>query len=170
MTLSEAVVIDQKVFAERMSMTYERFGRNPSKPVSAAYYQALSNSLTTQEFVTAAARIFNENTFFPSPAEFVDKAKGKVEDAAQLEWMEVMAAIAKDRAFQGLTESGKAALEVIGGRWAVRNTENVSFLRKDFISAYVAHERRDRQEKAAPALPSGALKQLAEGVIKDVPG
>jgi hypothetical protein len=160
-------VIDQKVFAERMSMIYERFGRNPSKPVSAAYYQALSNSLTTQEFVTAAQRIFVENTFFPSPAEFVDKAKGKVEDAAQLEWMEVMAAIAKDRKFQ-LSESGKAALEVIGGRWAVRNTENVSFLRKDFIAAFVAHERRDRAEKAAPALPSGALKELAENVIKDV--
>lgn len=158
-------MLDKRIFTEQMSVLADRFDRKLSQPVAKSYFETLSNSLTTEEFLSAAKRIFHESVFWPSPAEFVDKAKGKVEDAAQLEWMEVMAAIAKGRKAQ-LGESGKAALEAIGGRWAVRNTENVSFLRKDFIAAYVATERHDRQEKAAPALPDGKVKALAESLIK----
>lgn len=159
-------MLDKRIFVEQMATLADRFGRTVSAPVVNSYFEALSNSLTDEEFLSAAKRIFNESTYWPSPAEFVDKAKGRVEDAAQLEWMELMSAVANDRK-QQLSESGKAALEAVGGRYAVRSSLDISFIRRDFIAAYVAFERRDRSEKAVPALENGKVKALAESVLQN---
>lgn len=160
-------MLNKQVFAREMAILADRFGRSVSNPVLNSYYEALSNSLTDEEFIGAAKRIFNESQFWPSPSEFVDKARGRVEDAAQLEWMEVMGGIAEDRKFTGLTPSGKAALEAVGGRYAVRSSLDVGFIRRDFIAAYVASERRERGDAAVPELPSAKLKALAESVLKN---
>ena len=161
-------MLDKRIFAEHMAVLAERFDRKLSQPLTNSYYTALSNTLTTEQFIQAARLVLYEGNFWPSPAEFVDKVKGRIDEAAQLEWSEVMSAVTENRP-RRLTESGKAALSAVGGAFMVQNSTNPSGLRRDFIAAYVAAERRDRIEQATTALPDHRVKELAENIIQGRP-
>lgn len=137
--------IEPVVFARHMSLLAERFGRPVSKPVSAAYYQFLSRTLTTEEFICAANSIFAESTFWPSPMEFIDRARGSVEDQAQLEWMAIIAAVADNRPLPAISVAARSALKSVGDTWAVATSSDTPRLHRDFIAACTTILREERR-------------------------
>lgn len=145
-------MIDRQVFVRELTMLCERFERALTEPVMARYYEILSRALTTEQFEAAAVRAFGESTFFPSPAQLIDYALGSVDDAAELEWLELMRAIQDNRRAQ-LTDAGRAALAAIGGSWALQS-EPSDRLRRAWLPAYVAAARAQRAALVGRALPA----------------
>jgi hypothetical protein len=133
-------VIDPQVFAAEMTLLRERFGKALSQPVLARYYAYLSANLGTEEFQQAAIGIFNEEKFFPAPADFVHRVHGDLEHQAERQWAELMRAI-KANERSALSDVGRQALEEIGGRWTIENTgtdKDLGFKRGAFIKAFKA--------------------------------
>lgn len=81
-------MIDPVTFAAEMTILQNRFpgARNMPKEVIARYLDFLGERLTTQEFVTAAREIFNQDTFWPSPARFVEAVQGNPKQMADDAW------------------------------------------------------------------------------------
>lgn len=144
-------MIDKTAFVREIALLAARFERQLSEPVMARYYELLSRSLTTEQFESAAMRAFAESTWFPSPQQLIDYALGTIEDAAELEWLELMAATRDDRR-AALTDAGRSALAAIGGSWALQN-EPTDRLRQAWMRSYAAIGRAHRAALTGRALP-----------------
>jgi hypothetical protein len=131
-------VIDTDIFTAEMELLAERFNRQVSDPVFARYYDLISAHLTTAEFQQAAIAIFNEDRFFPAPADFVHRVHGDVESQAEREWAELLRAI-KAGERSNITDVGRKALAAVGGTWAIENCDSdkdLGFKRREFVKAY----------------------------------
>lgn len=146
-------MIDRVAFVREMTLLCERFDRALTEPVMARYYETLSAALSTEQFVCAARRAFDEAIWFPSPSQLIDYALGSVEDAAELEWLELMRATQQARRAQ-LTDAGRDALTAIGGSWALQ-TEAHDRLRRAWREAYIASAVARRRQLLGRALPAG---------------
>jgi hypothetical protein len=167
-------VIDHKVFAAEMKLLQERFNKPMSDPVFARYFAHVSAHLTTEEFMQAAIGIFNEERFFPAPQDFVDRVKGSLDEQAAREWGELMRAVkAGERSSIGPV--ARAALEKIGGRWAIDNCDSekdLGFKRKDFIDEFKSISNpplglRDAQQKELPLETARALVEKVSEAAND---
>jgi hypothetical protein len=144
-------MIDQGIFGKEITILCERFDRALTKPVMARYYEILTVQMDTAQFEMASRRIFAEETFFPSPATFIEKALGSIKNNAELEWLRLMEAQTKNERCE-LSQSGRRALTAIGGTWALRNVTNSSRLHSDFLSSYQAAELERRTQSVELAV------------------
>ena len=128
-------MIDKESFTEEMIELQAHFERKLSDTSFKRYHAILSQALTTDEFkqgiVWAYRYLKPHPSFFPSPEEIIQASQGSIKDRAILEWSNV----------QNLSEVGKKAFAEIGGSFAIKKSENLPFLRKEFIENFQAFAR-----------------------------
>jgi hypothetical protein len=143
-------MIDENVFLAEMTVLKKYFNRQIEDELLYRIYGILKDDLSTEQFQYSCQQIFRHEKFFPTPQNFLDYAKGSLDYQALDAW---------DNKFSdGLDESGKFAVSSLGGKNAIARSENIEFMRKDFLSAYKAHKT------APPKAPKPALPQAPEPV------
>jgi hypothetical protein len=130
-------MIDQKAFSAGMALLSDRFNRDVSEELSRGYYAILNREMDTAGFKVAVQQVFRHNRFWPSPQELIEACRGRAEELAETEWFRLMEAAQSGKRAE-LSISGKRALAAVGGDWALR-TEQTSYLRREFLKAYLAH-------------------------------
>ena len=128
-------MIDTSIFTEEMIELQAHFNKTLSDRTISRYKSIFDQALTTDEFkqgVIWAYRYLKPHpSFFPSPEEIIQASQGSIKDRAILEWSDI----------KNLSEVGKKAFAEIGGSFAIKNSENLSFLRKEFIENFQAFAR-----------------------------
>lgn len=171
-------MISKHIFAHQMGILADRIGRDLKAPTLRAYYQALSQSLTTQQFVAATTLAFRklsgEYRTWPSPAELielivpVDSPRLSGADAFE----QVLAItndprISVDDRLNRIRELGAAtvrAFRAAGGRREFEGIleADVKWLRRHFLEAYeAACEGGEAERSAALALESASQQVQA---------
>ena len=151
-------MIEREVFTREMALLAERFTRTLSAPVAARYYETLSANLTTLEFAVAARILFDEETFWPAPARFIEAVKPSGEAAAQDEWEKLLEAIRKNTRAE-LSEAGLYALKNVGGTWRIGQSHEVDqlpFIKREFLEAYQAFGKRQTAQEMMLTLEATA--------------
>jgi hypothetical protein len=141
-------VINRENFLVKMDQFQKFFNREIEDEFLMDYYEILSEELNDAEFEFACKKVFRHEKFFPTPQNFLDHAKGSLDYQALDAW--------ENKFSDELDESGKFALSSLGGKSAIARSENIEFMRKDFLSAYKAHKT------APPKAPKPALPQAPE--------
>jgi hypothetical protein len=154
-------MIDRDVFAEVWAKLCRRFGRKVDPAEISDYLGYLDGSgLTTEAFVAAAEAVWATREFFPRPADFLAgesltgwRALCELATTNQYEPEKIIAARSKvpPRAFKALT--------AIGGTDLIREARDLSYVRREYLSAYEAQvqeeamglERRLPTEQPEPA-------------------
>ena len=140
-------MIDHTTFGREMALLSDRFNRQVSKPVMARYYETLSATLTTEQFETAARVVFDQDTFWPSPARFLEAAGRDRKSEAEAAWELTMSEVRSGRA-KPLSEYDPAhayALKAVGKnvRLArVPTPEKLDFVKHDFVAAFTSYRER----------------------------
>jgi len=140
-------VIDRAVFTREMTLLHERFGRAVSPQVVSRYYDTLRDRLTTAEFEQAARFVFDQDSFWPAPARFIELAQGNARDDAEREWTALIDACSRGDRNVLLSPEGAAAMRAVGGWTAVAYCEGGRHLdskRRAFVSAF--KDRREERE------------------------
>lgn len=88
-------MIDRTRFVERFSILLDRFGRTMGEPSVKEYFEILTATLDTGEFMRASQVIFREDQFWPTPQRFIDAARGSAVDHAAIAWDGLLAAAGK---------------------------------------------------------------------------
>jgi len=141
-------MIDENVFLAEMAVLKKYFNKQIEDELLYRIYGILKDDLSTEQFQYSCQQIFRHEKFFPTPQNFLDYAKGSLDYQALDAW---------DNKFSDeLDESGKFALQSLGGKNAIARSENIEFMRKDFLTAYKAHKT------APPKAPKPALPQAPE--------
>ncbi|MDR9392680.1 MAG: hypothetical protein RI554_11715, partial [Trueperaceae bacterium] len=78
-------MLDRKAFATEMSALADRFNRTLKDDLVRRYYQHLEH-LDTQAFLSAAATIYANDTFWPSPNRFLEAAGVDAKTLAEQAW------------------------------------------------------------------------------------
>lgn len=154
-------MLDKRAFLRELGMLAERFGRAISEPVMLRYYDTLSSTLTTAEFVAAARVVFDTDTFWPPPARFIELAHGNARDDGEREWARLLDACARGDRNHLPSAEGAAAMRAVGGWNAVAYCEgdhNLDRKRVGFLRAFAA--AREEREYQNRALPAGAALEL----------
>lgn len=135
-------MLDRKAFATEMSALADRFNRTLKDDLVRRYYQHLEH-LDTQAFLNAAATIYANDTFWPSPNRFLEAAGVDANTLAEQAWEH---AVTQAKRGTNQTPDTNApeywtALKAVGGVTALgrTNERNLPFLRKDFVRAYTQH-------------------------------
>lgn len=164
-------MIEEKVFKDGFALICERFGKVPSPPLVMAYYQSLNSRMDTAQFRAAAQRIFEENEFFPKPADFY--AAHTVSKAEGLEQWELVSDVM--RGFMpithfALTEETRRVIRLLGGESKLRNTqmEQVQFVRRDFLQLYGDASEISRREQGPQLMGGREARKIAAAV--QIPG
>ena len=140
-------MLDRHVFVREMTLLHDRFGRTPNEHVIARYYDTLRDRLTTQEFEQAARFVFDQDSFWPPPARFIELAQGNARDDAEREWRALVDACQRGDRGILLSPEGAAAMRAVGGWNAVAYCEgdhNLDRKRGLFIRSFAA-AREDRE-------------------------
>ena len=149
--------LEMDVFVREMALLHERFGRAPSDVIIARYYGTLSQRLSTSEFEAAARYVFDHDNFWPSPARFIELAKGNPKDDAEREWTVLLDACSRGDRNVLLSPEGAAAMRAVGGWNAVAYCENTSALaakHREFVRFVIAGRENREVERGLPA-PAG---------------
>lgn len=171
-------MIDRFIFAHQMGILADRIGRDLKAPTLRAYYQALSDALTTEQFVAATTLAFRtisgDFRVWPAPAqlvEFIVPVTTPTLSAAEA--FERVLAITNDpripvgERIPMIMELGAAtvrAFRAAGGRREFENVDEsqVKWLRRAFVEAYTAaSESADAERTAAIALASASAQVQA---------
>jgi hypothetical protein len=127
-------MIDPTIFAEEMIELQAHFGKTLNDRTISRYKSVFDEVLTTNEFkqgIIWAYRYCKPHpSFFPAPEEIIQASQGTLEDKALLDWTKITVDA------NLLSPVGRKALQSIGGSSTVRMSENPSFLKRDFISAF----------------------------------
>lgn len=134
-------MIDPVTFAAEMTILQNRFpgARNMPKEVIARYLDYLEAHLTTSEFVAAAREIFNQDTFWPSPARFVEIIQGNPKQMADDAWTAMLEHARKGSYPQlaTLPAPTRAALKAAPLREIMYASEfELNRLKREFVDAY----------------------------------
>lgn len=139
-------MIDNKIFIAIMAKLQERYGRELSAPLMRDYKVILDAELTSAELERAYFRILRYNSFFPSPQELIEAARGGASERAELEWLQVARAIMEPSKPVEFSPDAKAAIEALGGIVYLRETFHPS-QKREFISSFLALQKhREREE------------------------
>lgn len=136
----------------------ERFNRRVSKELAAAYYAIMAEEgITLSEWAEATKAAFRYSTFWPSPQELIEYAKGATEARIEDDWLKVARLASGQRVNPDeLSEIGKAALQSLGGYVWVRDNFHPA-MRERFYAAWKANAARKR----LPELGGGRQQQNA---------
>jgi hypothetical protein len=156
----------EETFARAMRLLAATWpDRSPSKETLAAYWLALAH-LDDQVFMQAVSMCLRECTFYPKPAEILQRVErilanaGVLPSEPEAAWSEVMRKISGKEADLS-NEAMQKTVRELGGlrRIGQANMESeLPFIRRDFISRYAELRRRMIAEDTsytAQALPSG---------------
>ena len=152
-------MIDPQVYAQELTLLQRWFGKELDDLVSGALFKSLNERMDTEAF-SLACRVILEQTKpspfnFPSCKDFVEAARGSVEEKASQEWL--IASDFTSRAdLSQLSEFAKEALRRIGGRsnLGMLPTDQMPFKKKEFIREYLSIEAEARRQSIV-ALPDG---------------
>ena len=125
------MAIDKTIFATELKSLSDWFNRPISDDAKTKIFLILNDELSTDEFKQSIIWTWKHCTSFPSPNLMIEGVKGSIKDRAILEWSDI----------KNLSEVGKKAFAEIGGSFAIKNSENLSFLRKEFIENFQAFAR-----------------------------
>ena len=152
-------MIDPQVYAKEMALLQGWFGKELNELVGAALFKSLNERMDTDDFSVACRVIFEQTKpspfNFPSCKDFVEAARGSVEEKASQEWL-----IASDFSARAdlsqLSKFGREALQRIGGRsnLGMLPTDQIPFKKKEFIREYLSIEAEARRQSVM-ALPDG---------------
>ena len=95
-------MLDPTVFRNQFTILEERWHRTFSQATFSAYFEALADKLTTEEFLKAAKQVFAEDEFFPSPKRLIEL--GQLSRPQPL-----FLPSAKDKSFEELSPEEQAA-------------------------------------------------------------
>jgi hypothetical protein len=140
-------MLDRHVFVREMTLLHDRFGRTPNEHVIGRYYDTLRDRLTTAEFEQAARFVFDQDSFWPAPARFIELAQGNARDDAEREWTALVDSCARGDRNVLLSPEGAAAMRAVGGWNAVAYCEgdrNLDSKRRAFVAAF--KDRREERE------------------------
>lgn len=157
------MTLDRKAFIREMTLLHERFGRQPSEHVIARYYDTLNGRLDTPAFEAAARYVFDNDTYWPAPARFIDLAHGSPEAQARDEWARLIEGATRGERAR-LTPEGEAALMAIGG-WrevAYADTDRkLPRLERAFAKRYQdAAESREVEQRSIAQLTTWGMEAL----------
>jgi len=147
-------MLDRVVFLREMALLADRFGRDVSPEVIGRYFDTLRERLGTSEFEVAARFVFDHDSFWPSPARFVEVVRGNAREDAEREWQVLVDSCARGDRGVLLSPDGAAAMRLAGGWNAVAfagGDRDLASRRREFITAFVA--RRDEVGRAALPTP-----------------
>lgn len=130
-------MISERVFKNVWALLCERFNREPSQMMMRAYYHALKDRLTDDEFKAAGSRLFETAEFFPKPADFLPTSEDAHLDAVQ-QWDVLYSAMCGHASYTDLDEHGQAAVRLLGGPRKLREVllDEIQYVRRDFLSLY----------------------------------
>lgn len=159
--------MNQQVFERGMKLLAATWpDRSPTSQTTAAYWMALSH-LDDTTFGESVTRCLRECTFFPRPAEILERAEaalttaGLLPEDAETVWNRVAEVARSWHPAKGPTtwinEDIDRALRDVGGfrTVALSDDNDVRFIRKDFLARYSAY--RQRRIAADQALMGQAL-------------
>jgi len=150
--------MDRTVFLREMSLLADRFGRDMTPEAMGRYFETLRAVLDTSEFEAAARFVFDHDSFWPSPARFVEVARGNPREEAEREWRRLLDSCARGDSGVLLSPDGAAAMRAAGGWNAVAycgDDYGLARRRREFVSEFVA--RRDAVARVALPTPRPAL-------------
>ena len=153
-------MLNRAVFVREMTLLHDRFGRTPNEHVIGRYYDTLRDRLTTEEFEQAARFVFDQDSFWPAPARFIELAQGNAKDDAAREWARLLGSCARNDRNVLLSPEGAAAMRAVGGWNAVAYCEgdvNLDRKRVGFARAFAA-AREDRELLRLLPAASAALE------------
>ncbi len=146
-------MIDHKIFLEQIALLADRIGRPLAAPTQRAYYDALSDSLTTEQFVAATTLAFRtwsaEFRNWPSPKQIIELI-APVENPAlsALDAFESVCAIVSPKVekaeqlvrIQALGAAAVRAFRAAGGfrDFTGMLDDELPWVRKRFVDAYEA--------------------------------
>lgn len=171
-------MIDRQIFAHQMGILADRIGRDLKAPTLRAYYQALKQSLTTEQFVAATTLAFRTITgdyrVWPSPAQLIELVTPVADPTLSgADAFERVLAITNDPRIpigervpmiQELGAATVRAFRAAGGRREFENVpeDQVKWLRRSFLEAYTAAcENADAERVASLALASASAQVRA---------
>jgi hypothetical protein len=149
-------VIDKREFWAAWQGLCKRFNRPPDADEASEWHDYLSPQLSTEEFQTAARKLWASREFFPRPDDFLDAARGTTEAEAADQWELCRRVMSGDRsALEAMTPAGQKTVRLLGGIDALRQTplDEVHFRRAEFLRLYDSAEEIARREQGA--LPWG---------------
>lgn len=174
-------MIDRTEFARAMAAFADRIGRALAPATAEAYYETLSEALTTEEFLAGARVVFRAHQFntWPAPQQFIDAVKPPTEPklAAAEAFERVLVAVgsiydppaARAARLGALGPVVDRAYRAAGGfrEFASVLEKDLPFLRARFIEAYVgATTEEARRDTALAALDRGALDPRVHGLVR----
>lgn len=153
-------MIDPQVYAKEMALLQGWFGKELNGLVDAALFKSLNEKMDSEAFSLACRVIFEQTKpspfNFPSCKDFVEAARGSVEEKASQEWL--IASDFTSRAdLSQLSEFAKEALRRIGGRsnLGMLPTEQIPFKKKEFTREYLSIEAEARRQSVTGIAGSG---------------
>lgn len=161
-------MIDEKVFKDGWALICERFGREPSHPLMMAYYQSLSPKMSTEQFQNAARRVFEQNEFFPKPADFLEVTKPDTAAEAVDQWEHVNDVMRGflPAASPKLTEESRRIIRMLGGESELHrtNVDHVHHVRRQFMQFYGGSEATEFRETQQRLTPGAEASKIAAAV------
>jgi len=158
-------VLSATCVAEEFARLREWAGQPPLTPVflTEIFESLKAYGLQDSELVAAGKAWRFKSRFFPAPQELLDLLKVDAESQALLEWTAIAQNVG-DGPTTGMTDTGRKALQAIGGRWAVNN-EPPGVIRKRFLESYKAFAKqatsqRIQADAQAMALPASGERQV----------
>lgn len=153
-------VVTLKDVVGGLALLEDRFNRKVSKEMAAAYASIMrEEGITKQEWAAAVKESFRRSTFWPSPQELIEFARGATDAMIEADWL-LVAGLGSGEKFnpKQLSEPGRDALRSLGGYTWVRDHFHPK-MRTDFYKAWRANAARRRM----PALAAGGKKEAEDG-------
>lgn len=156
--------IDQTRYALEMAALADRFNRSELLiETTNRYYDYLNTHLTTEQFLEASRIIFETDTYWPSPARFVEAVAGNPKARAELAWDQVVKASSLNPheagvAFGNLPSDVRLAVRDLGGltQIGLADPADLRTKRAAFIRA-LAPDPAAKTKSDGPRLP-GAVE------------
>lgn len=152
-------MIDAAVFARVFGGFADKIGRALAPETSAMYYDVLSESLTSEEFLAGARIVFRNHSYntWPAPHQFIDAVKPKgsphLDGADAFE--QLIGKQHPERIALGMGPAVVRAFRAAGGRREFVDVleQDVKWLRQRFVEAYEhAATAEDAETQAHVAL------------------
>lgn len=174
-------MIDRTEFAKVMGVFADKIGRALAPATADVYYDTLSESLTTEEFLAGARIVFKTHQFntWPAPQQFVDAAKPQQSNAlAGAELFEQVLAImtrgtaTRQERAEKIAALGPVAERVFRAAGGFREfhevlESQVPFIRNRFVEAYeAAATQAEHEARAVAALDRGAMDTRALRLVQ----
>lgn len=168
-------MIDADVFARVMGGFADKIGRALAPETSAMYYDVLSESLDSTEFLAGARIVFRNHSYntWPAPHQFIDAVKPKgapaLDGADAFE--KLLGSQHPDRLALGMGPAVMRAFRAAGGKreFTAVLEQDVKWLRQRFIENY-DHAVRVVEAEGQAVVALAAVDPTAKALIDELAG